>query len=295
MLKFTLVIPNLNSGATLERALQSVLHQNYPNLQLIMADGGSQDESQAIIRRYRQRFDPLIQKPDQGQAHALNQAFRSAHGDIYGWLCADDELLRGSLEHVRGIFEAHPEIDVVVGASERIFEDGSQERLHVRPDAWDLMPVRNSFDQPSVFWRARLHRRVGELDQQFDLAFDWDFWCRMKAAGARLHITDRVLARYHFTKDSKTSNGGSHHVRESFRIIHRYGPFRGALAHLYRFLYEKFDMHGCLDQPVSCSQTRLWLFRLTCLAIDCSIGSQWLHRYNWHFASLQERKLKWWQ
>ena len=295
MLRISLVIPNLNSGPTLERALTSVLHQRYPSLQLILADGGSSDESPAIIERYREHFDPLIRRRDSGQVDALNHAFERAAGDIHGWLCADDELLPGALAAVAALFARNPGLEVVAGASEHVYPDGTRRVYPVESWAWDALGARNTLNQPSVFWRAGLHRRIGVLDPSFTLAFDWDFWCRMRAAGARFAATHAVLSRYHFSTANKSSVGGRRHVDEGLRIVRRYGPFHGWLARAYQLIYTQFDLRGCMDQPPSASALRQRLYVLTWHALRRAIGLKWMALYNWHFAALQERGLDWWR
>jgi len=293
--RFSLVIPNLNSGKVLERAIQSILKQKYPAVQLILADGGSSDQSLEVIERHRTLFQPLIQEPDSGQADALNKGFAHAGGDVFGWLCADDQLLPGALHEVASIFERHPETDVVAGASQHVYADGSRQPIHVPPDAWDQMRVRNVFNQPSVFWRAKLHRRLGPLDESYHLAFDWEFWCRMQNAGASLRISKKTLSRYHFSAENKTSVGGRRHVDEAFRIISRYGPFRGRLAYAYRFLYLHFDLKGCMDHPPRGSRPRMLAYHLTWQGLRLAIGPKWLRLYNLNFASKQERGIRWWK
>ena len=295
MIRFSIIIPNLDSGPVLERAIRSVVDQNYPDTQLILVDGGSAGESLRIIERYRAVFDRVIQEPDEGQADALNKGFRLANGDVFGWLCADDQLLPDALAEVATRFEAEPEVDVVAGSSQHRYADGTRRTIPVPDDAWEQMTARNVFNQPSVFWRASLHRRLGELDTSFRLAFDWEFWCRMGAAQARLGIIERPLSRYHFSKTNKTSTGGRIHVEEGQRIIRQYGPFAGRLAPIYRFLYEQFDLKGCMDRRPGASAARMLAFRMTNFGLRWTIGTKWLDRYNWQFASRQERGLDWWR
>ena len=294
MLRFTIVIPNYNSGLVLERAIRSVLDQNYENLQLILADNNSRDESAAIVERYRKAFDPLIRRDDEGQAEALNYAFRQAKGDVFGWLPADDEILPGALHHVAGMFDRDEKADVVAGASERVFEGHFRNYVPVPREAWDVITTQNVFDQPAVFWRSALHRRLGELDTTFKLAFDWDFWCRMRAARARLVVTERALARYYFSGLNKSSVAGHQHVVEGTRVVRRHGPLFGRIASVYGFLYRNFDLHGCMDDPPACSSARLRVYKITRAALKLALGPKKIERYNWHFASLQERKLEWW-
>jgi glycosyltransferase involved in cell wall biosynthesis len=293
-LKFSIVIPNYNSGEVLERAILSLISQRYPALELIMADSESRDASRQIIERYRQVFHTVLTEKDRGQADGLNRGFSRATGDIFGWLGADDELLPGALCHVAEIFDRNPDADVVIGCCERIFPDGSTCVTPADPDAWGKIGIQNVIDQPSVFWAAGLHRRLGQLNTNYQLAFDWDFWCRMRDAGARLITTERILSRYDLSGPSKTGSAGKLHADESFRILRNYGPYRGGLAYVYRFLYEHFDLAGCYDRPLTCSPSRADLFAVSIKTLKWLIGEKLVYMYNWHFASCQQRNLKWW-
>lgn len=292
--RISIVIPNLNSGPVLERAIRSMVQQNYPNLQLIAADAGSHDESREILERHRRFFDPLLVRKDNGPPDGLNYGFGHANGDIFAWLGADDELLPGALDYVGGLFARSPLTDVLIGGCERVYADGSVQILLPPGDVWAILGVKNCIEQPSVFWRGALHRKLGGLDTSYDLAFDWDFWCRMKTSGARVLTTTRVLSRYRFSATNKTSRAGRKHVDEQFRIIRKYGKLRRVLPFLYRFLYLHFDLHGVYDNPPPCSRMRLRLFALTLGALRLLIGRRLVSLYNWRFASCQERNLKWW-
>jgi glycosyltransferase involved in cell wall biosynthesis len=285
-LRISVVVPNLNSGTTLERALVSLLDQNYPHLELIASDGGSTDESVQILRKYRDRITKVLSEPDDGQADALNRGFQHATGDVFGWLCADDELLPGALNYVAEMFSMHPDRHVVAGACERIFDNRALLYTPVRQDAWEAIYVQNTFDQPSVFWRAEWHRRAGVLDTNMHLAFDWDFWCRLKVSGAQVAITARPLARYYFTESNKTSRESVRHVDEGSVVLRRYAPL--LRDRLYRFIYRNFDLRGCLDQPPAASRLRRLSFRLLAFAARSTVAN-----YPWHFASLQQRGYRW--
>ncbi len=293
-MRISIVIPNYNSGEVLERAVRSLLAQNYPDLQLIMADAGSRDASREIIERYRGAFDVVISGKDQGQADGLNKGFAHATGEIFGWLCADDELLPGALHHVAEIFRQEPSCEVLTGTCERIYPDGSPFASIPDPEAWQKIHILNVIEQASTFWRSSLHKRLGPLDTGYHLAFDWDLWCRMRLTGAHLITTDRVLSRYHFSASNKSGSAGDLFAREAFRIIRKYGPLDGRLAHIFRFLYRHFDLHGCYDQPPKASRARMFAWGATLHLLRLLIGAELLYCYNWHFASCQQRNLKWW-
>ncbi|MFN7917460.1 MAG: glycosyltransferase family 2 protein [Vicinamibacterales bacterium] len=293
-MRVSIVVPSFNPGPVLERALASLVSQAGIDLQLIVMDAGSTDGSPAILERFAPDIDVLVRERDNGQADGINRGFTHAEGDIFGWLCADDELMPGTLAHVASLFEEHPAADVVIGACERVFADGTTCITPARADTWDVIGMQNVIDQPSVFWRAGLHRRLGRLDDSYNLAFDWDFWCRMRASGARFIATDRVLSRYYFSDTNKSGSSGRGHVRESFRILRQYGPLSGGLAYVFLGLYHLFDLHGCYDRPPTCGPIRLVLHRATLALLRLTLGTRLAYGYNWQFASRQERGLQWW-
>lgn len=291
----SLIVPNLNSGATLARALQSIIEQEVDGLQLIVVDGGSTDESLEICTRYWDAIDVLISEPDRGQADGINKGLAKASGDIVGWLCADDELLPGALEHVQEQFARLGPADVLVGRCERVFPDGSRFIAEVDSNIHDNICLRNTIEQPSTFWPRSLQEAVGPLDNSYYLSFDWVNWIRMRNAGATFHTTERVLSRYVFSENNKCNIAGNLFAEEAFRVIEEYGPLNGEIAEAYRTIYRYFDLRGCLDRPRRCSLPLYLQYLLTYLRFSLRYGSDYMRAYNWHFASLQERGIPWWQ
>src|SRR5260370_24023128 len=120
----SIVVPNFNGGATLEATLVSLIEQNYPGLEILVADGGSTDNSVEVIRKYESHIAWWVSEKDRGQANAINNGFLQAKGEIVNWLCSDDVLLPNALLTVGRVFGAEPEIDVVAGATLLHFSDG---------------------------------------------------------------------------------------------------------------------------------------------------------------------------
>jgi len=292
--RISIVLPNYNSAPTLERTLLSLQNQNYPNLQLIFMDSKSTDDSLKIVERYHTLFDKIIIEKDNGQADGINRGFAHATGDIFAWLCCDDELAPGALHHVAHLFEKNPHVDVVNGACDLRFPDGSSCLRTPDPDPWSKVAVQCCLEQPATFWRASLHKKLGKLNDRYNLAFDWDLWNRMRKARAAILQTDQTLAIYHFSATNKTGSAGRQFVNEASCILRQYGPYFGLIAPIYRFLYKHFDLHGCYDKPPTCTLLRSHMFIWTLAALRLLIGQRLLYLYNWHFASCQERGLKWW-
>lgn len=307
--KITIVIPCYNAVITIERTVKSLIDQHYPNLELILIDGGSNDGTMEIIKTYQSYFTAIISEPDRGQAHALNKGFKLATGEIWGWLCADDEFTAGALLYFAKLFQSQPEIDAISAGCKRIFADGSTLSTKPRSDTIDRIAYHNGIEQPSTLWRSVLHQRAGELDESYHYAFDWAWWNQLQKVDVKLLIVDRVVSRYYFSDTNKTSTGSRDLVDEMYRIIKHYGPIRGYLADIYLFLYEKFDLAGYYDKPPHTKQTDwiLYLLKtghnplkilswLLCLfGLTTIFGREQVLAYNWNFASKQERNLCWYK
>lgn len=190
----SIVVPSLNQGRFIGATLASIAAQRYPRLEWIVADGGSSDDTLEVLADYSDRIGRLESRPDGGPAVAINRELDGARGEILCWLNSDDLLLPGALAHVARFFAAHPEVDLVYGYRVLIDERGKDIGLWTMPphsrDAlrWiDLVP------QEAAFWRRDLWRRLGGLNEEIEIAFDWDFFRRAEAAGARIARLPRFL------------------------------------------------------------------------------------------------------
>jgi glycosyltransferase involved in cell wall biosynthesis len=306
----SIIIPCYNAAETIERTIRSLIEQRYPNLESIAIDGGSTDDTVAILDRYQQYFTKIISEPDLGQANALNKGFKLATGEIYGWLCADDELTPGALAYLADLFQSRPEIDAISAGCTRVFADGSIHDTAPRTDVMARISYHNGIEQPSTLWRADLHHRAGELDESYNYAFDWVWWNQLQQAGANVLVVDRVVSRYYFSDTNKTSTGARDVVDEMYRVIKNFGPIRGYLADIYLFLYEHFDLSGYYDKSPDVSHLEwcmylfkqqrynklkifAWLVYLQSLSL--LFGRDPILSYNWNFASRQERNLCWYK
>lgn len=108
--KITVVTPNFNQGAFLERTILSVLNQNYPNLEYIIMDGGSTDKSIEIIKKYEKKLTWWVSENDKGHADALNKGFSRASGDIMAWINSDDKYYPWTFKTVAEVFQSENNI-----------------------------------------------------------------------------------------------------------------------------------------------------------------------------------------
>lgn len=202
-----IVTPSFKQAGFIERTINSVLGQAYPNLEYHIQDGGSEDGTREILERYSDRLAGWESRADRGQAQAINLGFARTSGDIMAWLNSDDILLPGALAYVAAYFNKHPGIDVVYGHRILIDENDQEIGRWIMPAHDDeVLSWADYIPQETLFWRRRIWDKVGgRVDESFRFAMDWDLLVRFRAAGAAFHRLPRFLAAFRIHPQQKTS------------------------------------------------------------------------------------------
>lgn len=219
----SIITPSYNQGRFLEATIRSVLEQDYPNLEYIVIDGASTDESVDILRRYEDRLVWVSEK-DQGQTDAINKGFARARGEILAWLNSDDIYRPGAVKDAVAYLQAHPEVGMVYGDASFIDEHG-QEIGRFPARQTDYTRLRQGYvhvPQQSSFFRASLWRKVGPLDPSFYFAMDYDLWVRL-AAEAPLVYLPRLWASFRLHGGAKTIAADDRCWPEMLRVHRRLG------------------------------------------------------------------------
>ena len=203
----SIVTPSYQQGAFIERTIQSVLKQAYPNLQYIVQDGGSSDSTVSVLKRYEDRLFSWISRKDSGQSQAINLGFHQTNGDIMAWLNSDDLLMPGALNAVVHYFNLHPDIDVVYGNRLLVDENDMEIGRWILPGhSNDALSWADYIPQESLFWRRRIWDKVGgSVDESFRFAMDWDLLVRFREAGARFGHIPKFLGAFRVHGQQKTS------------------------------------------------------------------------------------------
>jgi hypothetical protein len=198
-LKISIVTPNRNGAKFLERTIRSVLDQGYPNLEYIVIDGASDDDSMAIIDRYRDQLSLVISERDSGHTDAINKGLTATSGDVMGWINSDDVLLPGALNAIDEVFREFPDVEWITGRPTMMTE---RDIVHVHGGLryWSWLRFFGGdyrhIQQESTFWRRAVWEKAGAgLDKSYPLASDLELWTRF-FAHARLHSVDVLLGAF---------------------------------------------------------------------------------------------------
>lgn len=221
----SIVTPSYNQARFLEETIRSVLDQDYPQLEYLVVDGGSDDGSVEVIERYADRLAWWTSEPDAGQAAALNKGFARARGHVLGWLSSDDTLLPGAVSRVVAELERDPEALLVYGEAVFVDEDG-REIFPLEPRPFDVAAMvracANHVVQPGSLFRRRALELAGPLDEDAHYLFDFEFVLRLARAGGKVvGVTDR-LATYRVHPESKSGGGTLLKARDYARFADRF-------------------------------------------------------------------------
>jgi glycosyltransferase involved in cell wall biosynthesis len=203
--KITIVTPSFNQGLYIEETILSVLNQNYPNLEYIIIDGGSTDQSVEVIKKYSDHLHYWISEKDSGQSDAINKGFTLANGEIINWLNSDDQLMPGTLHRLAELFVMYPSVAMFHG---RIEYFGETELSYVSvnlsgKDLYTRYVSHNCMPQPSCFFRKSLIEEQGYLDPSLHFSMDTDLYVRAGLHYRIMQVQD-VFARFRLHSESKS-------------------------------------------------------------------------------------------
>jgi len=218
--RITVVTPSYQQAAFLEKTLQSVLEQSYPNLEYFVVDGGSTDGSLEIIRRHAAGLAWWTSEKDRGQSHAINKGFARATGDILCWVNSDDYLAPGALHQVAAALGDAKSPRAIAGDCVRVFDDGRPPFRHRgrAMDLGDLLEYWHPYPmhQPSVFWTRAVYERVGQVREDLHLIMDFDYWLRIAAVCSFQYVPE-ILSYAHYHAAAKTADEFREYTRQRER------------------------------------------------------------------------------
>ncbi len=224
--KITVVTPCFNMGRHIEKTIQSVLSQNYANLEYIVVDGGSTDNTMEIVERYRDRLAKIFHEPDHGMYDAIRKGFAAGTGEILCWLNADDQSMPWTLHTVGEIFGNYPKVKWLTGMPAFMNEKRQLTKIYTMPAAvprkyirngWCRSDVRGLLQQENMFWRRELYDQAGGINTEWKLAEDFELWTRF-AKYAELTTANIPFSAFMKRNDS-LSRGSDKYYDELMRIL----------------------------------------------------------------------------
>jgi len=202
--KIAIVTPSFNQGAFIAEAIESVLAQNYTDVEHIIVDNCSTDETSKVLERYPHL--KVICEKDQGQSDALNKGFKAATGDIIGWLNADDKYLPGCFDRIIETLKGHPEFDLAYG--DYRFIDIKGDLIRVRKELGvDRLMLKYVLYIPTttMFFRRKIFDQGHFLDINYHYAMDYEFYLRLSGHGYRFGHIPRLMADFRWHQDCKSN------------------------------------------------------------------------------------------
>lgn len=230
--RISIVTPNFNYGRFLEEALRSVLLQGYPNLEYVMIDGGSTDESVEIIRKYEPWLAHWESSPDRGQSSAVNKGLKFCSGKIFNWVNSDDHLMPGALETVGRIFEAEHAPDLILGSTLKLYTANTDDMYS--GEIWKPIAPRSVYHlikhgqlglgigQPSAFLKLDCVCEVGGAREEMHFCFDWLLYLDIllhRGGRARVRTTQKALSRQLLHPEAKTVKSSPAFASETMKFI----------------------------------------------------------------------------
>jgi glycosyltransferase involved in cell wall biosynthesis len=210
--KISIITPNYNQGSFIEETILSVLNQQYPNLEYIIIDGGSTDNSIEIIKKYSNRLTYWISEKDTGMYNAINKGFAKSSGDIMGWINSDDILAKESLFNIAKLFNANKKIKWLQGFPTVINENSAiiyqRKQVYTKYFFYAKLYIKslNFIQQESTFWKRELWEKTGNcINETYSVAGDFDLWMKFFTY-EKLYCTNKQLGAFRKRAGQQSEN-----------------------------------------------------------------------------------------
>lgn len=219
----SIITPSYNQGKFIRQTIESVLMQDYENVEYIVVDGGSKDDTLSILKEYEGKLTYISEK-DNGQSDAINKGFHMAKGEIVAWLNSDDTYEPDCISRAVEEFDNNEKLGLLYGDGYIIDEEDRKVKIFEYTQEFDLWKLVNFWDyimQPATFFRSSYLNEVGYLDVGLQYCMDWDLWIKLASVSDVMYINE-ILACSREYGDTKTSTGGEKRLGEITKLLQKY-------------------------------------------------------------------------
>ena len=227
----SIITTSFNQATYVEETIRSILLQGYPNLEYILIEGGSTDESPAIVQKYKRWFTHWDSEPDCDQTHKINKGLARCTGEVFNWISSDDHLMPGALETVGRIFDAEGP-DLILGSMLRLYTGLTAD--FYSGDVWEPVAPRTVYDlikhgqlglgigQPSAFIKLDCVREIGGVREKMHFCFDWLLYLDIllsRGGRARVRTTRQALSQSLVHPEAKTVKFSASFSQEAKKFL----------------------------------------------------------------------------
>ena len=209
----SIVIPSFNQGKYIEQTIVSIIEQTYKNVEIIIIDAASTDETVDVIKKYEQYIAYWVSEPDRGQSHAINKGLEKCTGEIFNWINSDDYLEPGALQNIATLFGENNHVQVVCGFTRCFFDEDNttshEYRMGVKPTVAETISL-VEMNQPGSFYRTNIVKEFGGVNESLRYVFDDELWFRFlcKYGMENIFLTDKRVAHFRLHGSSKSVGEG---------------------------------------------------------------------------------------
>lgn len=235
--KISVVIATWNRASYLKRMLDRLFEDDYPNLEVIVADGGSSDGTVDVLKSYGNRIAFWLSEPDEGEFNAYNKVIPRATGEIVKLMTDDDTLRPGAMRLAADYFQQNPDVDIVFAQAAVWEERDGNARFLYETHITDLnrLSLRSwlrgteGVSSPTAFVRRHIFDKIGLLPEDCACG-DVEFWTRAAYSGLRMGLLPNVIFDYYFTGQNGTFTRGRALIQDRLAFVRRYGSHRDVLC-----------------------------------------------------------------
>jgi glycosyltransferase involved in cell wall biosynthesis len=247
--KISIITPSFNQGQFIEQTILSVINQNYPNLEYIIIDGGSTDNTIDIIKKYEKQITYWVSEPDRGQSDAINKGLSMATGDIVNWLNSDDYYEPNALKVIAEAFSENSNTQVVCAKS-RLFKDDNETVGFTKGTDIYTGNIEKTIgwariDQPETFFKRSVFDKTELIDEDLIYLMDRDLWIKYLLHYGLENVIkiDNVIVNFRLHNSSKTVSQGSHFQKEHDSWFYAFAKQNELIEYTHK-IKENFEVNS---------------------------------------------------